>query len=252
MTFSVDPQAVVAFLLVMTRLVTVFTVAPPFAGGLLPNRVRIALGASIALVVPPVQGAPVPLEPAPLMAAITYQVVVGALFGYLIQLLLSAPVIAGTYLDTVAGLSAGGLFDPTLNTSTSPGGRLHQMITMIILISTDGHLLMIRGVVRTYEAAPLSGLRIEPLETMLRDGLALAVLAAIEIALPLLVALLLTETMLGLASRAAPRLNVMVVGFAVKSLVFILGFTLTVPLLINAVGGLADRSLRWAVTVGGG
>lgn len=252
MTIPIDAGAVVVFLLVMVRMVAVFVIAPPFAGTFLPNRIRVAIAAAIGLVVAPLQDHPIELEAGSLVAAVTYQVVVGAVFGYLIRLLLSAPVVGGAYVDTLAGLAAGGLFDPTIDSTVSIGGRIHQMATTVLLVAMDGHLLIIRGVLRSYEAAPLSGLRTDPLPTMLADGAATMMLAAVEIVLPLLVALLLTETMLGLAARAAPRLNVMFVGFAVKGLVFLLGFSLTIPLLVHAVDTLLDRSLRWAVALTGG
>jgi flagellar biosynthetic protein FliR len=122
----------------------------------------------------------------------------------------------------------------------------------LILVGVEGHLLIVRGVIRSYEAAPLSGLRIDAVGTILAEAAGQLLLAAVEVALPLLVALLLTETVLGLSARAAPRLNVMVVGFAVKSMVFMLAFALTLPLLINAVSALLERSLRWALVGTGG
>lgn len=251
MSFTLDPTVVVSFLLVMTRLVTVLTIAPPFGGSLVPTRVRVAIAASISLLIAPLQGGEVSLELSTLIVSIAYQVAVGAIFGFLIQLLLSAPLVAGTMIDNMAGLAAAGLFDPMSNTSATPGARLNQMVTTIVLVGMEGHLLIIRGVLRSYEAAPLSGFRVDGLDSLMTEAVGQLLLAAIEIALPLLVALLMTEAVLGLAARAAPRLNVMVVGFAVKSIVFMLGFALTIPLLINAVSTLLDRSLRWALVVTG-
>lgn len=252
MNLAVQPDTVVAFLLVMTRLIAAFAVAPPFGGSFIPIRVRVAIAASVSFVVAPLHVGEVPVEVASLTAAVAYQVVVGALFGYVVQLLLSAPIVAGTMIDFLAGFSAGGVFDPFSNSSATPAGRLNQLIALVILISLEGHLLIIRGVVRSYEAAPLHGLRMDSVATVLSEGVGQLMLAAIEVALPVLVALLLTEVVLGLAARAAPRLNVMVVGFAVKSLVFLFGFSLTLPLMINAVATLLDRSLRWAMGMTGG
>ena len=252
MDLGIPPASIVAFLLVMTRLVTVFTVAPPFGGSLLPLRVRVALAVSIGLLVAPVQTGDVPLDAGGLIGAVAYQVVVGAIFGYLIQLLLSAPMIAGMLIDTLAGLSAASLFDPMSNSSATPGARLNQLIATVLLVGLEGHLLIVRGVLRSYEAAPLAGLRVGSLDVVLTEGIGQLLLAAIEIALPLLVALVMTEAVLGLSARAAPRLNVMILGFAVKGLVFMLGFALTLPLLVNAVSTLLDRSLRWAMALAGG
>lgn len=256
MSFSFDPSLVVAFLLVMTRVVTVLVVAPPFTGAVMPNRTRVALAAAIGFLVAPrvhpVIADDLSLEIEALFASLTYQVLIGALFGFLVQLLLSVPLVAGSMADGMSGLSASSLFDPMANTAATPAARLNQLLTSMILVGLGGHLLIVRGVIRSFEAAPLSGLRTEALGDLLSDGAGQLLLAAVEVAFPLLVALLLTETVLALAARAAPRLNVMVVGFAVKAVVFLLAFGLTVPLLINAVSVLLDRSLRWGLAVTGG
>jgi flagellar biosynthetic protein FliR len=251
-SFSLDPTAVVPFLLIMTRLVTVLTVAPPFGGSTVPPRVRVAIAASVAFLVAPRYEIDLELDALSVLVAIAYQVVVGALFGFLIQLLLSVPLIAGSMIDGVSGLAASSLFDPMSQASATPAARLNQMLAGIILIGIEGHLLIVRGVIRSYEAAPLSGLRVDAIGPILSEAAGQLLLAAVEVALPLLVALLMTETVLALASRAAPRLNVMIVGFAVKSMVFMLAFALTLPLLINAVSALLERSLRWALVGSGG
>lgn len=252
MNLIIDPSTTVAFLLVMTRLITVLTVAPPFQGASVPIRVRVAIAASVSLLVAPVQDVEVDLDAASLIVAISYQVVVGAMFGFLVQLFLSVPLIAGSLVDALSGLSASNLFDPLSNSTATPAARLNQLLATVVLVAIEGHLLIVRGVLRSYEAAPLTGIRIDSWDSILTNGAAQLMLAAVEIALPLLVALVLTEAVLALSARAAPRLNVMVLGFAVKSIVFMLAFALTVPLLINGISVLLDRSLRWAITVSGG
>ncbi len=247
MSLSIDTTLIVSFLLVMTRVVTVLTVAPPFRGSAMPARVRVAIASGIALVVGPRVPIELEMEVLPLAGAVFYQVLVGALFGFLIQLLLSVPLVAGSMIDGLSGLSASSLFDPMAGSSATPAARLNQLLTSMILIGIGGHLLIVRGVIRSYEVAPLSGLTIEGIAPVLTEGAGQLLLAAVEVSFPILVALLMTETVLALAARAAPRLNVMVVGFAIKSLVFLLAFGLTVPLLINAVSALLERSLRWAM-----
>lgn len=247
MSFSLDPSLIVSFLLVMTRVVTVLTVAPPFRGSTMPVRVRVAIAAAIGLLVGPRVPVEVELSAVPVFGAVIYQVVVGALFGFVIQLLLSVPLVAGSMIDGLSGLSASSLFDPMADSSATPAARLNQLLASMILIGIGGHLLIVRGVIRSYEAAPLSGLQVESLGNLMSEGAGQLLLAAVEVSFPLLVALLMTEAALALAARAAPRLNVMVVGFAVKGLVFMLAFGLTVPLLINAVSVLLERSLRWAM-----
>ena len=256
MSISVDPGVLVAFLLVSTRLLATLTVAPPLGGPAVSVRVRLAVAVSLGFVVGPVQAAALaeagfePTVPA-LVTAIVYQVVVGAMFGFVIQLLLAAPTVAGAMIDYLSGFSAAGLFDPFSGASSTPAARLNQMVVIVVLVALEGHLLIIRGVLRSYEAAPLTGARFDSTGPVLTEGAGQLLLAAIEVALPVLVALLLAEVVLGLAARAAPRLNVMVVGFAVKGLVFMLGFALTLPLIVNGISVLLDRALRWGLGLAG-
>lgn len=252
MGLSIDPSTLVSFLLVLTRTLAVFLVAPPFAGLFVPTRVRLALATAIALAVAPTQHLDVALGTLPLVASLVYQVAVGGLFGYVVLLLLSAPMVAGSLIDHLSGFSAASVFDPFAASVATPAARFNQLITSTILIVLDGHLLIVKGILRSYQAAPLSGLRIASVGTVLREGVGQLILAALEIAVPLLVALLLTELVLALAARAAPQLNVMVVGFALKSLVFALGFAVGVPLVINSGATLLDRALHWAVPLSGG
>lgn len=249
MTIGFSPEALVGFVLVMTRLLAVFFVAPPFSGAMVPIRVRVALAGSIALIANP--NDQIDLEILSLITVLTYQVVVGTILGYLISLLLSAPMIAGSMVDHLTGFSAAMLFDPFSQSSSSPAARFNQTIALVILVVTEGHLLIVRGVLRSYEAAPLSGLQMEALGPALIRGIGQLIVAAIEIALPVLAALLMAEVVLGLAARAAPRLNVMVVGFAVKSMVFVATFSLMLPLVVNSVSTLLIRSLRWGLVVSG-
>ena len=252
MRLLIDPAVGISFLLVMTRLVTVLAVAPPFYASMLPNRVRVGVAASLSVLVAPLNPVDGDLGFAGLAVAVGYQVVVGAAFGFVIQMLLSVPMIAGSMIDGMSGLSASSLFDPMSNSPATPTARLNQMLVVVLLVSIEGHLLIIRGVVRSYEAAPLGGFRIGPLRDVLVDASGQLLLAAVEIAFPVLVALLMAEAVLALSARAAPRLNVMIVGFAVKSVVFLLVFSLGLPLLINGVATLLDRSLRWGIGLAGG
>jgi flagellar biosynthetic protein FliR len=68
-------------------------------------------------------------------------------------------------------------------------------------------------------------------------------MAAVQIALPLGAALFLADIALGLLGRAAPRINVLVLGMGAKALVALLVAGLALPLLPAAVRTLTDRGL---------
>ncbi len=256
MEFSFEPGVLVAFVMITTRLVTVFVVAPPFSGALMPNRMRIALAVSLAFAIAPGSATTLPgvlpTDVLGLVGAVLFQVFTGILLGLTIQLLFAAVSSAGSMIDMAAGLSSAALYDPTTQSQAAPVGRLYQMTGVTILFVVNGHLLLIKGVIRSYEAAPLTGLRLGELEQMVTEGAGLFFLAAVEIAFPIMLTMALTEIVLGIASRAAPKLNVLVIGFALKSLILLFIISLTLPLVLNGSQTLFEQGLRWGSQLIGG
>ncbi len=249
MDLSFGIETVVTFLLVSSRILATLFVAPPFNGGLIPNRIRIGLAVAIGLLIASgtIDGttqASVPVSIPSLTLAIATQVVVGLTFGFFVQLLFSAFQIAGSIIDLSAGLSAGSLYDPMTQSQVAPVGRLYQLVSLGLMVSLDGHLLIIRGIIRSYEVAPLGVLNTEALGSAIVQSTGQLLIAALEIGFPVLAALMLTEVALGIASRAAPRMNIMAVGFGVKSLVLFLVLGLGLPLMVNATSNLLDAALR--------
>lgn len=251
MTLAYDPALLVTFLLVATRLTAAFTVAPPFDGAMIPIRIRVALSVGLSMAVVGNQVTDVPLGVADLVTSLAYQVVVGLVFGFVLRLLFAAVQAAGALIDLAVGYSSASLFDPFSQAAATPVARLYQLLAIVLMVSLDGHLLVVRGVLRSYEAAPLDGLRFDSLGVLLTEGIGQFMVAAIEIAFPVLVALLLADAILGLVTRAAPKLNVMVLGFAVKSLVLLFVLGLGLPLVANGVSTLVLRGLHWGSAVVG-
>ncbi len=249
MTPTLGVETIVVFLLASTRILATLFVAPPFNGTLIPTRIRIGLAVSIGLLLasgtvdgPAAESAPTTIPG--LIVAIALQVVAGLVFGFFVQLLFSAFQIAGSIIDLSTGLSAGSLYDPVTQSQVAPVGRLYQLVSLALLVALDGHLLIVRGIVRSYEAAPIGTVDTTGLGQALTVGAGQLLIAALEIGFPVLAALMLTEVALGIASRAAPRMNIMAVGFGVKSLVLFLVLGLGLPLLANAVTNLLDAALR--------
>jgi flagellar biosynthetic protein FliR len=244
---DIGTEAVVTFVLVSTRVLATLLVAPPFNGGMVPVRVRLALAVSIGLLLASGVGPEstvASLDVPSLMLAIVTQVLAGLAFGFFVMVLLSAFQVAGSIIDLTTGLSAGTLYDPVTQSNVAPVGRLYQLVSLALLVSLNGHLLIVRGVIRSYEAAPAGLVETGALGHTLTRAAGQLFVAALEIGFPVLAALLLTEAALGIASRAAPRMNIMMVGFGAKSMVLFLVLGLGLPLMVNATINLLDDALR--------
>jgi flagellar biosynthetic protein FliR len=250
MSVSFDPGFFVAFLLASTRCAAWLTISPPFAG-VVPAKVRASLAVALGLAIAPqlAQDPDLPTHAPALLGAVLFQAAVGLGLGFLVFVIFQAISSAGSAIDMFAGLSASMLYDPTTRSTASPMGRLYQMLGMVVLFLTGGHLLLVAGLVRSFDAAPVAGFHIDRMAELATNGVGMFLLATVQIAAPLLGALFVTELLLGLASRAAPQLNIMVVGFGVKGIVLVMLASAAFPLVVLAIPDLTTRAveLMWAL-----
>lgn len=244
MTLEIDPTLIVGFFYALVRTGAWIAIAPPFSSSAIPVRAKLAVSASMSLVLAPsFEGGDDLLETAPFLAGLLYQAVVGLALGFGVLLLFSAVQAAGQMIDLSAAFSSAMIYDPFSNAASSPIGRLYQVLAVTILFVIDGHLMLVRGLLASFEAAPLGGLRLDSLAAFLVRDVTTFFVAAIQIAFPMLAALFLAEVALGLLSRAAPQINVLVIGFSAKILLVLLLGGLALSVLPGSVERLVEQIL---------
>jgi flagellar biosynthesis protein FliR len=248
MVVQADPATIVAFVLAVVRAGAWVALVPPFGGRIIPMQCKVGLAAALALPVTPVLAAQnPPIDSAGLIMATITQVAVGLTLGFLTMLLFSAVQAAGELMDLFGGFTVAQAYDPLSNNQAAVLGRLYHLVAIVLLFAINGHLLLVRGFLESYE---LIGVRLPPIDDL--SGIMVGALitfgkAAIEIAAPVLVALFLAEVALGLLARAAPQMNVFALGFPVKIIMTLSIAVITMPLLSTAVGSLVDEAVRTSV-----
>ena len=168
-----------------------------------------------------------------------------------LYLLFSAIQGAGELIDLQVGFSLGAVLDPLSGNNASPIGRFHQLLALTMMFAINGHVLVVRGFLRSVEAVPTGEIDLGVLAGELVGLLGTFLTAAVEIGLPVLAALFCTEIALGLLGKAAPQLNILVLGFAAKTFVAVtlLGLTLTaLPETTESLIGQAVRAGARAFT----
>jgi flagellar biosynthetic protein FliR len=242
---SLAPDLLVAFLLATVRASAWLLVTPPFSTRGVPAQVRVGLAAALSLpVAPRLAEHPVSLQAGPLVAAAVLQVAVGLALGFVALLLFSAVQAAGELIDLFGGFSASQALDPLSGVSASVFGRLYELLTAVLLFAIDGHLLLLRGFLTSFDAVGLQGAALGDLSEFLTRGLGQFFLAALEIAGPLVGALFLADVALGLLARAAPQLNLLSLGFPLKIMMTLLLGGFALPLLPPAVSALLRHVLE--------
>lgn len=220
----------VAGLIAATARVSGFLVASPHLNRRLPNSGRLAVVVGLGLFL----AAPLPpetLEVTGIVNAVVANLAAGLILGLLTSILFAAFATAGAMVDLSSGLSVSAVFDPGVGPQSTIFQRMFDQIALVLFFVLGGHRLLIVGLAGSVSVIGLDG------DLQLRGGLAdvgvevLAryTIAALEISVPIMVALLVSEIVLGVASRLVPQANVFLLGLPLKIIVAIavVGATLT-------------------------
>lgn len=249
---NIDAAVVAAFLLVLARTSAWVMTSPIMAGKALPGMAKMAVAISLSLfVVPQVDATKVPSDILPFAGIVLGQVLIGLGLGWVMGFFLHAFEMAGTMVDTQSGFSIGAIFDPISGAQVSLYGRFNQMLFLVLLFITNAHLTMVGGFIRSFGALPADKFPVIGLAGPAAAGAAMSQLmvAALEIAAPVLGALFLTEVALAMAARFAPQANVFQVGLPLKVMVSLLAMGTALILLPRHLEGLVDGGLHLAEQV---
>jgi flagellar biosynthetic protein FliR len=239
-------QRVVGFFLVLARISPLFALAPLFSSKSVPTRVRGIVAVALAIGLTPLvtDGAKLPTDPWALAGMFGKEILVGAAFAYTLAALFAALEVAGSFLDTLVGFSFGGLVDPITGNQSAVLSRMYNLIGVVIFIAIGGDSWVIQGLARTYGVV---GIDQVPDMNVLVAGATHAFssifLSAIQVAGPIMLALILTDAAFGVVSRVVPQLNVFAVGFPAKVTVGLLLLGVTLPF----VGGWIADELQTSV-----
>jgi flagellar biosynthetic protein FliR len=216
-------EVVLTFTLVLARVGGMITTAPLFSSTEIPMTVRGALAVSLTLLLMPLQWGTLEATPAITLQYIILLVgeaLIGMVLGLGIVLLMGGIQIAGQIAGQLGGMSLADVFNPSFDTEMPLFSHLLSLVMMAILAIVGGHRLLIGGLIQTFRALPIGSDHVLDgagpfMVTMLSESMSLG----IRVAGPAMMALVLTNVLIGLVGRGMPALNVMSLGFGVNSLV---------------------------------
>jgi len=207
-----------SFIWPLTRILGMIAAAPLFSASGIPVRIRVLLGVCIAFVVSPL--VPIELAVDPMSYAgfliLIQQLLIGVAMGLSMRFAFSAMEMAGTAVGMTMGLGFATFYDPQTRGQSSAISQYFALLVLTLYIAANFHLLMISVVVDSFTTLPIAG------GPMGKDGFWLILQwggtifsYGLQLALPILAALLITNVSLGILTRAAPQLNLFGIGFPV-------------------------------------
>lgn len=201
------------FLWPMLRISALLISAPIFSLRALNLRVRILLAAALTWMVYPMHAWPQidPVSAAGLVE-IFNQIGIGLVMGLSLQIVTAALLVAGQSISTAMGLSMANMMDPNLG-NVPVIAQFLLILSTLIFVGLGGHAMLLGLVIDSFVSLPIGkGLLTAGTWAHFVTWSSMTFLGALLIALPVMVTLLFINIGLGVATRAAPSLNIFSVG----------------------------------------
>ena len=241
-------------LLVLARVLAMIQVAPLLSSAAIPQAGKIGLAMFIAMVALPgvvAAGYPLPASGLQYGLLLIGEALLGALLGFLVFLAFTALRLAGQFISLPIGFGVAELLDPVSGRQSPMLGQLFSLLALLVFLSVGGlHRLLLVGVAGSFRTLRATDLVISLEHGALRDaGVLLQSVAgsltrlfstALTIALPIFGALLLVSVSLALLARAAPQMNLLLLGLPISLGAGLVILLLALPLLLDAAAAVVD------------
>lgn len=235
------------FVFPLTRILGLLATAPVFNNGGLPIRVRLIAGLAIALALAPALP-PMPAIPAGSwigLIVLAEQLLIGVVLGFALRITFAVVDVAGELIGLQMGLSFATFFDPGSGGQTPVVSEFLGLLTTLIFLALNGHLLSLSVLAESFTLLPVSTSPIHAAAfSSLTRWAAVLFSMGLLLSLPLITALLVANIALGVLARIAQQLNLFAVGFPVTLALGFLVLMLSLPYMGAAMEGLFTQGFQ--------
>lgn len=222
------------FLLVLLRVGALMIVAPIFGHRHWLARAKVGLALMVAVVLFPMvadQPLDLPTGIFPYAFLMVREVLMGVVLGFTVLLLFVAIQFAGQLAGLQMGFGIVNVIDPQSSNQVSIIGQFLNILAILLLLTLDGHHMILSGLVTSFETIPLGGVSFQDgLMFKLMDLTAQVFIIAVKISAPILMALFLVTAAMGVLARTVPQMNVFLIGFPLQIGVGLAALVIVLPL----------------------
>ncbi|MFK9090590.1 flagellar biosynthetic protein FliR [Bacillus salipaludis] len=231
---TIDTSSLLNFLLVFVRISSFMVTVPVFSGRQIPNRYKIGFSVVLSVLCVGVINEPIQSFPlGKMVLLILKEFMVGIVLGLVANILFYAVQLAGALLDLLIGFSMASLFDPTFGTNSQITGRFKNILAVLVLLATNGHHLLIQGVLASFDWITLQSsvpaVMDGRLSTFLMDCVQQMFMIGFMMAAPLIGTLFIVDVALGIIARTVPQMNVFAIFPPVKILIHFMMYIFILP-----------------------
>jgi flagellar biosynthetic protein FliR len=236
------------FIWPLTRILGLISAAPIFGHTNVPATSKIGISIFLTLIVAPtLTNVPIldPATPAGLLILLE-QLIIGLAMGFAMRMVFVAIDMAGAISAMSMGFGFASFYDPQTQGQTSAISQFFTMLATLIFLSINGHLMIIETLVSSFTTLPISLSPNGHGFMQLANWGGFIFSTGVQLAMPMIAALLITNIALGILTRSAPQLNIFGIGFPITLSVGFLVIITSLPYLTTPIIAAINQTYNFA------
>jgi flagellar biosynthetic protein FliR len=212
---------IAGFIFPLARILGFIATAPLWSSAGIPRRTRLILGIAITVAIAPMLPAMPNIQPGSLSGLwiLVQQMIIGIGMGFAAKIVFSSLELAGEFIALQMGLGFATSYDPLNSAQTAVVSEFLSMLALALFLSLNGHLLYFATLADSFFAIPINSAPLGSASWLNLVELGGKIFSiGVFIALPVVVALMITNVGLAVLTRAAPQLNIFALGFPITLL----------------------------------
>lgn len=237
---------IVAFIFPLARILAFIASAPLWSTAGIPRRTRLILGIAITVAIAPSLPAMPSVQPGSLggLWIMLQQMLIGIGMGFSARIVFSAFDLAGEFIAAQMGLGFATFYDPLSSAQTPVIAEFIGLIALLLFLSMNGHLLYFATLAQSFSAIPISATPLGVASWLNLAELGSKIFSAgLLLALPVVVALMITNVALAVLTRAAPQLNIFALGFPLTLLGGFIGIAISMNYLATPLQAIFEFAM---------
>ncbi|HJV79596.1 flagellar biosynthetic protein FliR [Noviherbaspirillum sp.] len=231
----------------LTRILGLIATAPLFGNMSVPVRIKIGLGILLSLIITPTISSLPDADPISLagLLILTQQLIIGLAMGFAMRVVFATVEMAGEVAGLTMGFGFATFFDPQTRGRSSAISQFLALLMLMLFLATNTHLMLLSALAESFVTLPISTAPIGVRGMkQIADWGQLIFSAGLQLSLPIVAALLVTNIALGILTRAAPQLNLFGIGFPITLGVGFIIIALALPYLATPLERLFGEGLE--------
>lgn len=236
--------------MIFVRVVAIVEIAPLLSSGAIPQPAKIGLALFTTLIIFPwvkSLGYPIPENIVDYFLVVVGEALIGIIIGFFMAIIYMIFQVGGQFFAFQMGFGASSVFDPLAQVEVPLIGQYLNVLAMLVFVSIGGlQKIFVSGIYNSFQTVRVAAL-VSGRDYLMRfflGSMGKLFENALTISFPILGTLFLISVCMGLMAKAAPQMNLLMMGFPVSITVAFLFLFLLIPFLADIAARLIDAGFR--------